>query len=347
MKYSKILYIVFIVLMSGISMASVLYARPYGRTGRSGKQGATCAACHFGQEIPELTLMGPSYIEPGETVDFMFTVDKNSDNVNTTTAGFNVAVSEGLISGKGEIPEMCTDLDEPDNDNRTCINGNEIAQARPTLLEDGKAVYEFSWTAPLTLTGEVIFYGAGVAARSGAGAFSFDIHAAAETFTVMVQPPTPPVALIAADPISGTIPLEVTLDGSDSSDVDGTVTAYSWQLDGAEIGNTSVITQLFESPGNYLVELEVTDDDNLTATDSITIEVEVGPQPPQASFAESFSSSDSQALTIEFDASSSVDLNNDIVRYVWAFGDGNFGEGIQVSHTYAAKGKYTVSLEVI
>ncbi|MEM9775345.1 MAG: PKD domain-containing protein [Chloroflexota bacterium] len=354
MKTSKILYIVFIVVLSGVSMASVLYARPYGRTGRSGKQEITCSACHFGGVAPELTLDGPNSVAPGETVDFVFTVDKNSDNVETTTAGFNLAVSAGLITGRGESPEACTDLVEPDNNNRTCINEegglNEIAQARPTLLENGKAAYEFSWTAPLTATGDIIFYGAGVAAKSGAGAFNFDVHAASQTFTITVEGelgPQAPTALVSADPITGTAPLEVTLDGSSSFDSDGSIVSYRWTLNNVEIGNTAVITQLFESEGSYTVELEVSDNDQQVATNSVTIIVgPTGPQVPNATISSAFDLSDQEGLTVEFDASQSTDLNNDIVRYVWSFGDGNFAEGVKVTHRYEVEGNYNVMLEV-
>ncbi len=47
-----------------------------------------------------------------------------------------------------------------------------------------------------------------------------------------------------------------------------------------------------------------------------------------------------------FDASPTQDLDNDIVRYEWDFGDGQKGEGKTVRHTYAQGGSYTVTLKV-
>lgn len=49
-------------------------------------------------------------------------------------------------------------------------------------------------------------------------------------------------------------------------------------------------------------------------------------------------------LAVTFDASRS---NGDIVEYLWVFGDGGTGAGITASHTYAARGTYTVFLTVV
>lgn len=189
MKTNRVLYLLFILIVSGTSMASMLYARPYGRTGRSGKQGGTCSNCHFGTDSPELELTAPNNILPGETVDLVFTVRRTSTNPDVTTAGFNVATDAGTIIGRGESPEACTDLDEPDNSNVTCIDtfeGDlEIAHARPAVLQDGEMSFEFSWTAPIT-PGDYTLYGAGVTAVSGAGAFNTNVHGAATTATLTV-----------------------------------------------------------------------------------------------------------------------------------------------------------------
>jgi PKD repeat protein len=49
---------------------------------------------------------------------------------------------------------------------------------------------------------------------------------------------------------------------------------------------------------------------------------------------------------IVFDASSSSDPGGTITSYVWDFGDGSTGTGAVVSHTYAAFGTYTVTLDL-
>ena len=49
---------------------------------------------------------------------------------------------------------------------------------------------------------------------------------------------------------------------------------------------------------------------------------------------------------ITFDASESVDAEDDIVSYHWDFGDGNNSTGITSTHTYLSEGEYEVALTV-
>lgn len=174
-------------------MASMLYAYPHGRIGRSGKQGATCSACHFGTETPELTLNHPERIFVGQTVDLSFVVDRNSDTETVTMAGFNLAVSEGTLLGKGETPEECRDPSQgpPSNSNKTCITVveglNEMSHARPASLLNGQATFDMRYMAPITASGTITIYGSGVAATAGAGAFNTDIHVANDTYTIEIM----------------------------------------------------------------------------------------------------------------------------------------------------------------
>lgn len=196
MKFKRLLYVVFIVSISAVSMVSMLYAYPYGRIGRSGKQSefATCSGCHFGKDTPDLTLNGPKQVIAGQTVDFSFTVDRNSPTETVNSAGFNLAVSAGTLLGKDEIPEECRNPSEgpppPSNTNTTCISVvdglNEMSHARPADLMGRKATFNMRYMAPITASGTITIYGSGVAATEGAGAFNDDVHAAHEVFTIEV-----------------------------------------------------------------------------------------------------------------------------------------------------------------
>ena len=55
---------------------------------------------------------------------------------------------------------------------------------------------------------------------------------------------------------------------------------------------------------------------------------------------------DESEMTVEFDASSSFDINNDPLTYTWDFGDGQKGEGKEVTHHYTQLGNYDVKLVV-
>lgn len=64
-------------------------------------------------------------------------------------------------------------------------------------------------------------------------------------------------------------------------------------------------------------------------------------QPPQASF--SFSQDGAKVF---FDASDSVDPENNALKYLWDFGDGEKSSEEIVEHTYLKDGKYSVILEI-
>lgn len=281
MKSKRVFYILFIVLMSSISMASLLYAYPYGRIGRSGKQGATCSSCHFGPNTPTLELSGPTEIMAGDTVDFILTVDRNSDTETVTTAGFNIAIDAGTLLGKNEIPVECRDPSQgiPEHSNKTCISLvdglTEIGHAQPTLLDNGKVSFSFSYIAPDT-PGTVVFYGAGVAATSGAGAFSDKIHAGNTTFTMTITsagtelPPTPAIKsnfnLFAST--------EYMFDGGQSVDDDGTIVKYLWSFGDETFAEGQMATHTYDSAGEYTVLLDVEDNDGNRRTTTSTITVE-------------------------------------------------------------------------
>lgn len=67
---------------------------------------------------------------------------------------------------------------------------------------------------------------------------------------------------------------------------------------------------------------------------------------PQANFVATVSPG-SSSLSVHFDASTSSEAVGGIVRYVWDFGDGRFGTGQYIDHTFAAAGSYAVRLTVV
>jgi hypothetical protein len=66
-------------------------------------------------------------------------------------------------------------------------------------------------------------------------------------------------------------------DGSASSDPDGAVSAYSWNLGDGTSANGADPSYTYLTPGNYTVSLTITDDDLLTATTSQTLVVAAPP----------------------------------------------------------------------
>ena len=83
-----------------------------------------------------------------------------------------------------------------------------------------------------------------------------------------------PIAQITASPTEGVVPLTVSFNGSGSSDADGDLLTYRWDLDadGALDDSTAVAPNYtYTAIGNYLVTLEVSDGRGGVDTASVTI----------------------------------------------------------------------------
>jgi len=164
------------------------------------------------------------------------------------------------------------------------------------------------------------------------------------------RPPSAAFAFQPGAPLTGET---VSFDASASADPDGQIARYEWDLDGdgrfeTDGGSSPQATHSYAKSGNYTVSLRVTDDDG--ATDVVSHQVTVANRPPVAAF--SFSPAfPKHRKPVSFDASASADPDGQVVRYEWDLdGNGSFetdsGSNPKVTHTYAKKGTYTVSLRV-
>lgn len=150
------------------------------------------------------------------------------------------------------------------------------------------------------------------------------------------------------DPENPTPSDEITFDASGSSDPDGSIAGYSWDLngDGSYDGSGETVSRSYDDSGEYSVSLRVTDDDGATDVASETVSVERPDQNPIARFSTS-SQSPAVGDPVSFDASESGDPDGRIARYRWDFHDGTIETaGETVEHTYDTPGDYTVRLTV-
>ncbi len=91
-----------------------------------------------------------------------------------------------------------------------------------------------------------------------------------------------PVAVALASPASGTAPLQVQLDGSNSSDADGTIASYAWAWNGGSV--SGIRPQVTFPTGIYTVTLTVTDNEGAQATDVVNVQATAPPTGIQSSF---------------------------------------------------------------
>jgi OOP family OmpA-OmpF porin len=81
-----------------------------------------------------------------------------------------------------------------------------------------------------------------------------------------------PKANATGQPLSGTAPLDVRFQGS-ATDADGRIVSYAWDLgDGTRTGDRNV-RHLYTEPGTYTARLVATDNDGLTGSDSVRVNV--------------------------------------------------------------------------
>lgn len=84
---------------------------------------------------------------------------------------------------------------------------------------------------------------------------------------------TPPVAVMTADPTSGSAPLLVSFVGTDSHDADGTITSCAWDFGDGSTATGATVAHTYAAAGIYTASLLVTDDDGATGSASTTITV--------------------------------------------------------------------------
>ncbi len=148
----------------------------------------------------------------------------------------------------------------------------------------------------------------------------------------------------AGGPYSATSGVELSFDGSASSDADGSIVSYEWDFGDGASGTGETTAHTYASQGTYNVSLTVTDDSGASDSASTTVTVDPANQAPSANAGGPYSANAGETLV--FDGTGSSDSDGSIVSYAWDFGDGASGSGETPSHVYTTAGSYNVSLTV-
>lgn len=158
------------------------------------------------------------------------------------------------------------------------------------------------------------------------------------TVTVNSQPVARMQALPRVEPGK-----EVLLDASGSTDADGGIAACSWDFGDGGKGEGRQVKHVYAEPGRYQAVLTVQDESgaaNDTSTARQTVAVNF---PPKAEPGKDVHTCEQ---FVQFDGSASIDPDQDPLAYHWDFGDQSSGQGVAVSHQFAAPGLYPVRLRV-
>ena len=124
------------------------------------------------------------------------------------------------------------------------------------------------------------------------------------------------------------------------------ITQYRWDFGDGGSGSGATTTHSFSNSGTYFVRLTVSDASGRSVATTQTVTVGAGTI-PTASF--TFGPTPARAnIPVNFNGSGSTPAaGRTIVSYRWEYGDGSPTEsGVQVAHSFAVAGVYTVTLTV-
>ncbi len=162
-----------------------------------------------------------------------------------------------------------------------------------------------------------------------------------------LSPTTNPPSADTGGPYAAIEGETITLDGSGSTDLDGNIVTYEWDIDddGTYDFSSSSLTQnySYDQQGTYNIRLRVTDD--LGASDEDTTIADISDSSPTASFT-AVPLIGSAPLTVDFINNSTG--HDQPLSYEWDFDDnGVVDSTIQdPSYVYTTPGTYTVKLTV-
>ena len=148
-------------------------------------------------------------------------------------------------------------------------------------------------------------------------------------------------------PYTGIEGQTITLDGSGSTDSDGSIVLYEWDIDndGTYDYSSSSATRnhTYTRQGTYTIKLRITD--NLGATDEATTTAAISDTSPTADFTGS-PTSGTTPLTVNFTGNSTG--YDRPLSYEWDFDNDGIidSTGLNPSYTYSDQGTYTVKLAV-
>ncbi len=133
----------------------------------------------------------------------------------------------------------------------------------------------------------------------------------------------------------------VVFNASESDDADSMISAYAWDFGDGNTDTGDVVSHIFADPGDFGVQLTVTDAAGNSALSTTIITVN-DIEPPRAAFNWSYTNDTGgnvagaavEGLPTHFNAGGTDDNSDGPLTYIWDFGDGTNGTGVTVNHTF-------------
>ena len=133
----------------------------------------------------------------------------------------------------------------------------------------------------------------------------------------------------------------VVFNASESNDADSMISDYAWDFGDGNTDTGDVVSHIFADPGDFGVQLTVTDAAG-NSNSSTTIITVNDIEPPRAAFNWSYTNDTGgnvagasvEGLPTHFNAGGTDDNSNGSLTYIWDFGDGTNGTGVTADHTF-------------
>jgi PKD repeat protein len=154
-----------------------------------------------------------------------------------------------------------------------------------------------------------------------------------------------PVAVAAAAPAGGDVPLGVSFSSAGSSDPGGAIASYAWDFGDGESSADANPTHVYSVGGPYVATLVVTDTAGARTMQEVLVDA-VTPNVPPVAHASSNISSGQAPLDVIFSATGSYDPDGWLGNIQWNFGDGSESWGATAYHTFYDAGTWTVTVTV-
>ena len=160
-----------------------------------------------------------------------------------------------------------------------------------------------------------------------------------------------PTIILQASSEKGAAPLAVNFDASSSTDPDGKITGFAWDLDGNGVFNDATgekASYTYTASGTYEAAVQVTDNSgdtnvlkkpiNISSTFALKSAIDVNSEVNGKLFI---------GKSYLFDGKRSSSPSGKVTKYTWNFGDGTPAQsGRSVSHAFKTMGTYEVLLTV-
>ena len=218
------------------------------------------------------------------------------DYANTSSGSTVLGNTDGVIAQTGLI-ETRTDVDtfafstaggsaqitvSPDNLSPNLDVQLKVTDAKGIVVAVANPLDSFAATVNTTLAAGQYFLqvdglGAGDLTTGYSDYGSLGQYQVSGNFVPGGSTALPPSAIVSALPSTGNAPLTVQLNGGNSSDSDGTITAYNWTFGDGSTGSGSAISHIYQTVGNYTATLSVTDNSGLISSTTQAIQVTQSP----------------------------------------------------------------------